>query len=497
VTIFPTESLHRVADLDSFLATPPDHTREPFRRLAEQLHATAPDTDPDATRPAVATLIAALRTSRGKHTALLAILLGMIAESSDESLRAAVHDGLPDYLDIARTRAGDNYALALALAYLLAHFAEDREAILVHTASLPLDAGDYARIERCLAPLNPDDPELTRVWPEPRHWRALPDTARELDRQWMRQVPPEQMRLAYHLDTRSLLAYAGAKALWTVEHGSTVTGPDPDLRLPPANPNGHRTRLGDHLAALRCPKCTGALAGDGDTVSCASCGEFPVVDGTVDLSLGAGDAHEPMTRNVPLCYSEIRPAFLRWKGSNWDGAVTVEDEDEYLRTHVQPADGPILDLGAGTGRWTAVLADTFGAERVIALDLSAAMLEHVRRGLPQVLRVRGNALSLPFNDGSLGAVNCWNALQSMPDPAAVVAEVGRCLRPGGTFTLMTFRPAVDPIYRALQTAPFGLVPVALSAPQDLRQWLAAAGMSVWEQYTPGSFLFVTAVREPR
>ena len=222
-----------------------------------------------------------------------------------------------------------------------------------------------------------------------------------------------------------------------------------------------------------------------------------MVDGTVDLSLGAGDAHEPMTRNVPLCYSEIRPAFLRWKGSNWDGAVTVEDEDEYLRTHVQPADGPILDLGAGTGRWTAVLADTFGAERVIALDLSAAMLEHVRRGLPQVLRVRGNALSLPFNDGSLGAVNCWNALQSMPDPAAVVAEVGRCLRPGGTFTLMTFRPAVDPIYRALQTAPFGLVPVALSAPQDLRQWLAAAGMSVWEQYTPGSFLFVTAVREPR
>ncbi|MDG6110110.1 methyltransferase domain-containing protein [Dactylosporangium aurantiacum] len=502
MTTYPTEPLPRLAALDGLLAAPAGRVPERLRGLAADLGITGtaadPDAahDPDAAEPAVPALIAALRTTTGPRGAAVALLLGLLAEAPGERVRAAVHRGFTDYLEVLAERGRDSRAELLALTFLVAHFPQERDAVLAATAGLPLPAGDRARLRRCLDPLDPQDPELTRIWPDPTHWRALPPAEREFDRAWMVQAPAGMMRTAYELDTRSLLAYSGAKALWAAEHGGEEpTGTDPDLRLPAATA-GTGPAYAAHLAAMRCPSCEGGLVLDSGAVACTACGTvFPADGGTVDLSLGVGDPHEPMTKNVPLCYSEIRSAFLRWKGTNWGGAVSVQDEDEYLRGAVRPVDGPILDLAAGTGRWTAVLAETHGADRVIALDLSAAMLRQVHAGLPDVATVRGSALNLPFRDASLGAVNIWNALQSLPDQAAAIAEVGRCLRPGGTFTLMTFRPSTDPLYRVFQTAPFGVIPVALSAPEDLRAWLTAAGMTLVSQWTPGSFVFITAVRD--
>ncbi|MEV0135908.1 class I SAM-dependent methyltransferase [Dactylosporangium sp. NPDC050688] len=501
MTTYPTAPLPRLAALDGLLAAPAGRVPERLRGLAADLGITEPAADPDAAEHAVPALIAALRATTGPRAAAVAVLLGLLAEAPGDRVRAAVHRGLADYLEVLAGRGRASRAELLALTFLLAHFPEDRGPVLAATAGLPLPAGDRERLRRCLDPLDPQNPELTRIWPDPTHWRALPLAEREFDRAWMAQAPAEQVRMAYHLDTRSLLAYSGAKALWAAEHdGAEPDGADPDLRLPAAADTGTAPAYAAHLAAMRCPTCSGGLvqnAGpDAVAVACTGCGAvFPADGGTVDLSLGVGDPHEPMTKNVPLCYSEIRSAFLRWKGTNWGGSVSVEDEDEYLRTAVRPVDGPVLDLAAGTGRWTAVIAEVFGAARVVALDLSAAMLRQIRAGLPGVATVRGNALNLPFRDASLGAVNIWNALQSLPDQAAAIAEVGRCLRPGGTFTLMTFRPSTDPLYRVFQTAPFGVIPVALSTPEDLRGWLSAAGMSVVSQWTPGSFVFITAVRD--
>jgi ubiquinone/menaquinone biosynthesis C-methylase UbiE len=73
------------------------------------------------------------------------------------------------------------------------------------------------------------------------------------------------------------------------------------------------------------------------------------------------------------------------------------------------------------------------------------MLDQARAVLPDILLVRASALALPFGDRSLAAVNCWNALQVLPAPDQVIAEVGRCLRPGGSLTVFTFRPSPSPI----------------------------------------------------
>lgn len=187
----------------------------------------------------------------------------------------------------------------------------------------------------------------------------------------------------------------------------------------------------------------------------------------------------------------LRPAVLRLSGSNWDSVATPADEDAHLLGHVRPVKGPLLDLGCGPGRWTATLAAAFGQERIIALDSSRTMLRLAGDALPDVTRVAGDALNLPFADASLGAVSCWNAIQALPDPAKAVAEVGRCLRPGGTFTVLTFRTSSDSVYAHFQKR----LTVKTFRSDEVDAWLGAAGMTVQARSTPGTFLVLTAVRD--
>lgn len=486
------------AELASFVKNPPDHLGTGFRRLTATMWHGGRHTPAGA--GGVPLLVAALRSAPRDRQGHVAVLLGLLAESdgpASEQVRTAVHDGIEVYLDLlADCRDGE--PLTVALLYLLAHLPGERERVLGLAAGVGLDRADLTRLDRCLMTFDPTDPMISRVWPSPAAWAGLSDADRELDREWVRQLTSEQVRAAWDSDTRSLLAYAGARALWAVEHGSATHSPDPDLSLPPAPRSGGGSGgdlFGRYAEVFRCPACRARLVGDATGARCTGCAtSYPATDGCLDLSAGVGDRTDMMARNVPLGYSALRSAFLRLMGTGWDGSVPVSAEDGYLRAQVRPVDGPVLDLGAGTGRWTAVLAESVGADRVIALDLSRAMLGQVRRALPDVLAIRGNALALPFADASLGAVNCWNTLQALPDRAAVIAEVGRCLRPGGTFTAMTFRPSPDELYGYFQSQKFGVCGVKLSIPEELRGWLADAGMTVRDQSGPGTFLFVTAVR---
>ncbi len=227
------------------------------------------------------------------------------------------------------------------------------------------------------------------------------------------------------------------------------------------------------------------------------------------MSESAADVEDDATANLLSKLAEmptmgiyyesvLRPAFLRIAGANWGGAVTLADEDAYMVRHISPVDGPVLDLAAGAGRWTRVVAGTVGHDRLIALDMGLPMLTVLRDTLPEVPAVRASALDLPFDDASLGAVNCWNALHAFPDDAArAIAEVGRVLRPGGTFTMMTFLFDSDPIVRYFQTShyfPSRVEGMLLFEMDEIRRWLADAGMTVRDASGPGSFAFITAVR---
>lgn len=81
------------------------------------------------------------------------------------------------------------------------------------------------------------------------------------------------------------------------------------------------------------------------------------------------------------------------------------------------------DIGAGTGAATRLLRARFPEARIVALDLSAPMLQ-ARTPPLGVYRVVGNAWHLPFADNALDLIVIQNASPGF-------AEVTRVVRPGG------------------------------------------------------------------
>lgn len=102
----------------------------------------------------------------------------------------------------------------------------------------------------------------------------------------------------------------------------------------------------------------------------------------------------------------------------------------------------VLDVATGTGRIPLFLLEeaTFNG-RVIGLDASARMLSYARAKLRAYRHrasfVQQTAADLPFDDNSFDAATCLESLEFFPDDSAVLQEMFRVLRPGGT--IMTTR----------------------------------------------------------
>lgn len=97
-----------------------------------------------------------------------------------------------------------------------------------------------------------------------------------------------------------------------------------------------------------------------------------------------------------------------------------------------PADWVVADIGCGTGNASEHLAPF--VKQVIAVDLSEPMLEAARKRLGERSGVefrKGEATSLPIDDGEVDAAVCLLVLHHLADPASAVAEIARVVRPGG------------------------------------------------------------------
>ena len=101
-------------------------------------------------------------------------------------------------------------------------------------------------------------------------------------------------------------------------------------------------------------------------------------------------------------------------------------------------DDRVLDVGAGGGGDVLRLAAAVGgACSVVGVDSDPVMVEAAtRRARAQGLEARarffqGDAHTLPFADGAFDAVRCERLLVHVADPARVIAEMMRVLRPGG------------------------------------------------------------------
>lgn len=106
-----------------------------------------------------------------------------------------------------------------------------------------------------------------------------------------------------------------------------------------------------------------------------------------------------------------------------------------------PPDWEVADLGCGGGEVSAILAPW--AARVVAVDGSEEMLTLARErlgGFPNVECRRGDLEQLPLDSASLDAAVISLVLPYVPDPAAVLRESLRVLRPGGRLLLIDLLP---------------------------------------------------------
>jgi demethylmenaquinone methyltransferase/2-methoxy-6-polyprenyl-1,4-benzoquinol methylase len=99
------------------------------------------------------------------------------------------------------------------------------------------------------------------------------------------------------------------------------------------------------------------------------------------------------------------------------------------RTTGLTAGGSALDVACGSGKLTAELARRAGSKgRVVGLDFSVAMLEVARRDHPGIEFVEGDALNLPFDDGSFDVSTMAFGLRNLADPVRGLREMLRVVK---------------------------------------------------------------------
>ena len=102
-----------------------------------------------------------------------------------------------------------------------------------------------------------------------------------------------------------------------------------------------------------------------------------------------------------------------------------------------PPGSHVLDVATGTGAVAAELL-RHGCT-VVGLDQSAGMLAVARERLGgRVELVEASAESLPFEDAEFDALTFTYLLRYVDEPGAVLRELARVVRPGGTIASLEF-----------------------------------------------------------
>ncbi len=102
----------------------------------------------------------------------------------------------------------------------------------------------------------------------------------------------------------------------------------------------------------------------------------------------------------------------------------------------------VLDLGSGTGYFCPALRERFPAATYTGLDIAEGMAHYAREHHPgQGQWLVGDAEALPLAAESVDFVFSSLAIQWCLNPAALLAELLRVLRPGGRCVFATLGPA--------------------------------------------------------
>jgi len=133
-----------------------------------------------------------------------------------------------------------------------------------------------------------------------------------------------------------------------------------------------------------------------------------------------------------------RERFDDWAGAGRDRSMEDEHwntaKEALARMPVEPGDA-VLDLGTGSGYAIRALDEVRRLDTAVGLDLSPEMVHnarsHTAAARPGYLA--GDMHELPIADESVDHVWSMETLFFAREPVSVLEEIGRVLRPGGTF----------------------------------------------------------------
>lgn len=152
-----------------------------------------------------------------------------------------------------------------------------------------------------------------------------------------------------------------------------------------------------------------------------------------------------------LAHMRWRRDFDSWRERRINQERYQDERLQQLERVVGPLAGlRLLDLGAGMGGFA--VAAALREAQVVACEYNRAYcdiidLRAARHNLPlPVFNTAGE--HLPFPAAHFDAVVCWDVIEHVQQPEALLAEIARVLRPGGAalLTVINRRAWVDPHY---------------------------------------------------
>lgn len=140
----------------------------------------------------------------------------------------------------------------------------------------------------------------------------------------------------------------------------------------------------------------------------------------------------PTTEPRPTGVARARTLWRLWRNEREDPVpfyrLLADEAAEDLERRYGPLAGEVVaDLGCGPGHYTRA----FAARGATVVPVEGSLEELRLPGGPAPNALIGDAGRLPLPDDSVDGVFCSNMLEHTPDPAAVIAELGRVLKPGG------------------------------------------------------------------
>jgi SAM-dependent methyltransferase len=125
-------------------------------------------------------------------------------------------------------------------------------------------------------------------------------------------------------------------------------------------------------------------------------------------------------------FDGLAESYDKTRGGESRGAEYSADIDALL----PPGDGPILEIGVGTGV-VALGLERLG-RRMVGIDLSAPMIARAHERLGNVV-ARSDAMRMSIGTGTVDhAISVW-VVHSVADPVRHFEEAERVVRPGGSY----------------------------------------------------------------